>query len=68
MTWIIGKKSQTYLAKVDSIRARVWRAPARTRSARVLTPRKDFWHHDFPTADAAKAWCEAQMDTVMDAA
>ncbi len=65
MTWIFGQASLTHLADVDSIHARVWLAPARTWSARVITPRKELWHHNFPTVDAAKAWCEEQVAKLM---
>ena len=65
MIWIFGQASQTYLAERDSIRARVWLAPARTWSARVILPRQEFWRHNFPTADAAKAWCEEQVAKLM---
>ena len=65
MLWISGRESATYLAERDGIRARVWRALDRTWSARVILPRQEFWHHNFPTADAAKAWCEEQVAKLM---
>jgi hypothetical protein len=68
MSWIFDPESQTFLAEVDRIRGRVWYAPARTWSARVITPRKEFWRHDFLTSAAAKAWCEAQVATCLDGA
>jgi hypothetical protein len=43
----------------------VWQAPAGTWSARLTIQRKEQWQHDFRSEDDAKAWCEAQLRTLV---